>query len=335
MILAGDVGGTKTLLAIYVKKNNELQLALKQRFLSANYAGLEHILAEFLPQVREQGLTIERAAFGVAGPVFERHVKITNLPWIITLPRLQDALGLERVSLINDVQAIAYAAPHLEAGDLHTLHEGEPMPGGNIAIIAPGTGLGEAYLTWDGEQYHAYASEGGHADFGPTDALEIELLRYYLLRMDHVSYERFCSGSGLPNIYAFLRENRYAMEPDWLRKRLEEADDPTPVIVEAALKEDPYCELCSMTLSMFVSILAAEAGNLALKVNARGGVYLGGGAPPRILPALMHQRFMQSFLHKGRMADLLIRMPVHVITHPNPGLYGAALYAQDGEKRVP
>ena len=330
MILAGDVGGTKTLLAIYVKKEDGLQPVLKRRYLSGNYPGLEPILAEFLAEAREQGLKVEKAAFGVAGPVFERHVKITNLPWIITASRLQEALGVEQVNLLNDVQAIAYAAPHLEAAHIHTLHEGEPVVGGNIAVIAPGTGLGEAYLTWDGERYHAYASEGGHADFGPTDALEIELLRYYLLRMDHVSYERFCSGSGLPNIYAFLRDNRYAMEPEWLRKRLEEADDPTPVIVEAALKEDPYCELCSMTLSMFVSILAAEAGNLALKVNARGGVYLAGGVPPRILPALAHQRFMQSFLHKGRMADVLIRMPVRVITHPNPGLYGAALFALAG-----
>lgn len=324
MILAGDIGGTKTVLSIYENDAATLRSVTEQSYASSEYASLEQIIQQFLA---DHEYPIERAAFGVAGPVMEGRANITNLPWIITIARLRDVLGIQAVSLLNDLQAIAYAVPHLKPDDLHSLHAGEPSHGGNIAVIAPGTGLGEAFLTWDGSRYHAYPSEGGHADFGPTDALETELLRYCLVRMDHVSYERFCSGTGLPNIYAFLRDNGYAKEPPWLAGQLAEAPDPTPIIAQAALQEDPYCELCAMTLAMFVSILGAEAGNLALKIGAGGGVYLGGGIPPRILPALEHQRFLQAFLHKGRMSHYLIQMPVHVILNQRTALLGAAYYA--------
>lgn len=323
MLLVGDIGGTKTVLAVIADAQGARQPLVEKTFASAQYSSLEKIIAEFLADL---SYPIDRACFGVAGPVIAGQSRITNLPWVIGVGRLQETLSIENVALLNDLQATAYAVPHLQPEDLHTLHPGEPTPGGSIAVIAPGTGLGEAYLTWDGQRYHAYASEGGHADFGPTNALEMEMLRYYLERMDHVSYERFCSGSGLPNIYAFLRDTGYASEPAWLAAELRQAPDPTPVIVRAALERQPPPEICAITLDMFVSILGAEAGNLALKLGAFGGVYLGGGIPPRILPALTHQRFLQSFLHKGRMSSLLIRMPVHVILNPRAALLGVTYY---------
>ena len=207
------------------------------------------------------------------------------------------------------------------------LNDGDVDPKGAIGVIAPGTGLGEAYLTWDGQRYHAYASEGGHADFGPTDALEIGLLRYMLQRHDHVSYEKVCSGLGIANLYAYLKDMGYAPEPPWLIERLIAAQDPTPVIVKAALEhEEQPCELAVATLRLFVSILGAEAGNLALKLMCSGGVYLGGGIPRRVLPWLEHKNFMQAFLNKGRFSGVLIRFPVHVILNSNAALLGVACY---------
>jgi glucokinase len=216
--------------------------------------------------------------------------------------------------------------PFLEAADLHTLNEGQPAPGGVIAVIAPGTGLGEAFLTWDGSRYRAHASEGGHTDFAPTNALEAGLLRYLLGRFEHVSYERVCSGRGLPNIYAYLKDSGYAEEPPWLAEQLASVEDPNPIIVNAALYGERPCELCVAMLNTFVSILGTEAGNLALKVLATGGVYLGGGIPPRILPALEQEEFIEAFRRKGRMSDLLARVPVHVILNPKVALLGAACH---------
>lgn len=323
MLLAGDIGGTKTVLAVYSEATGPRQVVAEKVYASAGFASLEKIITDFLAATN---LPIDRACFGVAGPVVDGQSHITNLPWVITAKRLQEVLGTGNVALLNDLQAIAYSVPHLQADEIHTLHTGSPMQGGNIAVIAPGTGLGEAYLTWDGSRYHAFASEGGHGDFAPTSPIEIELLRYLMDRLDHVSYERLASGSGLPNIYRFLRDAGYATEPAWLSEQLRQTADPSPVIVGAGIAGEPPCELCAMTVELFVSILGAEAGNLALKLIARGGVYLGGGIPPRILPALEQQRFMRSFLHKGRMADLLLAMPVHVILNPRTALLGAALY---------
>lgn len=323
MLLAGDIGGTKTVLAVYSEEHGARQSVAEKVYASASYGSLEKIIADFLAST---DLRIDRACFGVAGPVVEQQSRITNLPWVITAKRLQSTLGIGSVALLNDLQAIAYAVPHLQPDEVHTLHKGNPLPGGNIAVIAPGTGLGEAYLTWDGNRYHAYPSEGGHGDFAPTSAIEIELLRYLMERLDHVSYERLASGSGFPNIYNFLRDGGYAEEPAWLTEQLHHSTDPSPIIVKAGMTREPPCELCTMALDLFVSILGAETGNLALKLIARGGVYLGGGIPPRILPALEQQRFMRSFLHKGRMADLLLAMPVHVILNPKTALLGAVFF---------
>jgi glucokinase len=323
LLLAGDIGGTKTNVAVFSPEDGPRAPLAEATFPSADYPSLEALVREFLSQV---DLKVEWASFGVAGPVAAGRSTITNLPWVMEERQLQEALNLSSVRLLNDLDAIAHAVPFLEPDDLHTLNVGQPAPGGAMAVVAPGTGLGEAFLTWDGSRYRPHASEGGHADFAPTNLSEVELLHYLQGRFGHVSYERVCSGRGLPNIYAYLKDSGYADEPDWLTEQLAAADDPTPVIVNAALDEERPCELCVATLSAFVSILGAEAGNLALKVLATGGVYLGGGIPPRILPALEQERFMEAFRRKGRMSDLLARVPVHVILNPKVALLGAACH---------
>jgi glucokinase len=238
---------------------------------------------------------------------------------------LASTLGLRRVWLLNDLQATAYAIPHLTGHDLVTINAGEPQEGGAIAVIAPGTGLGEAFLVYTDEGYSAYASEGGHADFGPNDATQLALLGYLFERFDHVGYERVASGIGIPNIYDFFRDTGHAPESPTLAAELAEADDRTPLISRAAQDPDNPDPLAAATLEMFVSILGAEAGNLALKVLSTGGVYLGGGIPPRILAKLKEPGFMQAFTNKGRFGEMLGRMPVYVILIP-AALIGAASY---------
>jgi glucokinase len=321
MLLAADIGGTKTNLAVFSPEEGPRAPLAEATYPSGPYPSLEALVREFLDQVN---LKVENASFGVAGPVVEGRATTTNLPWIIDETQLEQALNLSSVRLLNDLDAIAHAVPFLEPVDLHTLNAGEPVPDGTMAVIAPGTGLGEAFLTWSGSRYQPFPSEGGHADFAATNPLEIGLLRYLLDQREHVSYERVCSGRGLPNIYAYLKESGYAYEPGWLAKQLAGADDATPVIVNAALAGEN--ELCIATLNTFVSILGAEAGNLGLKVLATGGVYLGGGIPPRILLALQDGNFMRAFLNKGRFSDLLARMPVHVILNPKAALLGAACH---------
>lgn len=326
MILAGDIGGTKTNLAIYSFDAGPRAPLAEATFPSGDYPSLETLAREFLAGV---DLPVDRAAFGVAGPVVSGQATITNLPWVMGEQQLRESLNLSSVRLLNDLLAIAHSVPALEGVDLHNLNEGEAEPGGAIAVVAPGTGLGQAYLTWDGARYRARASEGGHASFAPDAPLQVDLLRFLLGRFEHVSCERVCSGKGLPNIYSYLKESGRAKEPTWLAEQLAEADDPTPVIVRAALDGDRPCDLCIVTLNTFVSILGSEAGNMALKVLATGGVYLGGGIPPRILSALESGRFMAAFQNKGRLADLLGRIPVHVILNPKAALLGAACYGLD------
>ena len=323
MLLAGDIGGTKTNLGIYSIEKGAREPLVESTFPSPQYTSLETLAREFLDKV---DVTVHSASFGVAGPVVKGQVKTTNLPWVIDEIQLGKMLNLDSVRLLNDLEAIAYGVPLLGAEDLHTLNEGVAIPGGAMAVIAPGTGLGEAFLTWNGARYQAHASEGGHSDFGPTNPVEIELLQYLHDKFEHVSYERICSGHGLPNIYAFLKDRGYVIEQAWLSEELGAADDPTPVIVNAALDKERSCDLCSSTLRIFVSVLGAEAGNLALKVLATGGVYLGGGIPPRIIPVLEDKGFMESFTGKGRFSELVSRIPVHVILNPKVALIGAAYY---------
>jgi glucokinase len=341
MLLAGDIGGTKTRLAIISPDVGPREPLAETTFPSARYPSLEAVVRDFLAQVRatcRQPLPLDRASFGVAGPVVVGRATVTNLPWVIEATQLSQSLDIPCVRLLNDLEAIASSVPWLsvEKGDVETLTRGQPIAGGTIGVIAPGTGLGEAFLTWDGSRYRAYPSEGGHTDFGPTNEFEMDLLRHLQSRFGRVSYERLCCGIGLPNIYAYLKDKGYAEEPSWLAEQLAATDDPTPVIVGAALSSERSCEICVATLHAFVSILGAETGNLALKVLSVGGIYLGGGIPPRILPALQHERFLHAFRNKGRMSVVLERMPVHVILNPKAALLGAAYHAlQEGGVRCP
>jgi glucokinase len=323
MLLAGDIGGTKTNLAVYSPEVGLRAPLIEATFPSTDYGSLEALVGDFLSQT---GVKVERASFGVAGPVVAGQAKITNLPWVMDEVQLREALGLSSVRLLNDLSAIGHAIPWLEPADVHTLNEGQARAGGAIAIVAPGTGLGEAFLTWDGARYQSHASEGGHADWAPSDQLQLGLLRYLMERFGHVSVERVCSGRGIPNIYAYLKDSGHAEEPAWLAKELAQASDPTPIIAKAALNSDRSCALCVSTLDVFVQILGAEAGNLALGVMATGGVYLGGGIPPRILPLLEDGRFLDAFRQKGRFADMLSRIPIRVILNPKSALLGAACY---------
>jgi glucokinase len=329
VLLAGDIGGTKTRLAIFPSKADLRKPLLEEVFPSSYYPSLDALVRDFLSQNSfPTGLTLERASFGIAGPVIAGQAKTTNLPWVIDEKHLQESLNIPIVRLLNDLEAIAHFVPFLEPIDLHTLNAGEPHRNGTLAVIAPGTGLGEAFLTWDTDHYDAHPSEGGHTDFAPTNQLEMEMLHYLFTRNEHVSYEHVCSGLGLPNIYAYLKASGKAVEPAWLTEKLAVSMDPTPVIVESALnaKKELPCTICIQTLKMFVSILGSEAGNLALKVMATGGVYVAGGIPPRIIPFLEDDGFIQGFRNKGRLADILKSIPVHVVINPRLPLLGAAAY---------
>lgn len=323
MLLAGDIGGTKTTLAAYGPNAAARAPLVETTYPSAEYPSLEALVQVFINQTR---LDFERASFGVAGPVVEGASTITNLPWKMSETQLSAALGIPSVRLLNDLEAAAYAIPSLGPADLRTLHAGRPAPEGPIALIAPGTGLGEAFITRRGGRIEVHPSEGGHCDFAPTNALQVGLLEYLRQREGHVSFERVCSGRGIPNVYAYLRDNGFAPEPEWLAALLAGTEDDTPAIVTAAMDRERPCALCAATVEMFVAILGAEAGNLALKVLATGGVYLGGGIPPRILSFLEAPRFLEAFQHKGRFAELLARIPLHVILNRKVALLGAAQY---------
>jgi glucokinase len=321
MLMVGDIGGTKTELAVYSSITTLSVPVADATFPSAQYQSLEEIVRSFLEQF---DVPVDRACFGIAGPVEAGEVTTTNLPWVINAARLKEELNLKSVILLNDLEAQASAVPFLQASDLRALNRGYAIKTAPLAVVAPGTGLGEAFLTWDGQHYIAHTSEGGHADFAPTNELEIGLLRYLQPRLDHVSYEWVCSGRGIPNVYAYLKDSGYAKESLGVLEQLARAKDHTPVIVEAAMDPTSPDPLCVATLDLFVSILGAEAGNVALKILPRGGVYIGGGIPPRILPFLQKPLFLQAFMNKGRLAEVLHPIPIYVILNRKIGLLGAA-----------
>jgi len=323
MILACDVGGTKTQLGIFSADWGPRRPLFEATFQNAGYEGFEPIVKEFLARVN---VPVETACIGVAGPVMNGQSRVTNLPWVISEQDIRDRFSFPRVTVINDLQAVACAISLLKQADLLTLHEGRRVAGGNIAVIAPGTGLGEAFLIWDGTRYQAHASEGGHADFAPNNSLEISMLRVLQEQRGHVSWESVCSGQGIPRIYDFLRDYDSGMESVRLSDHSNRVDDRTPDIVAAALDQHRPCERCVRTLDLFSSMLGAEAGNLALKVLAAGGVYLAGGMTLRILPFLQKGFFMEAFRRKGRMSDLVSSMPVYVILNDTVALIGAAAY---------
>ncbi len=324
IILAGDIGGTKTNCALFSEEAGPHAPLAEATFPSAQYDSLEAIVRAFRA---DHPAPVAAACFGVAGPVVGGRAEITNLPWVIEAASLAAELGLPTVFLINDLKAVAQAVPFLDADDVATLNVGEPVDEGAIGVIAPGTGLGEAFLTWERGRYRAHPSEGGHSSFAPTTPTEADLLKYMLEQHRHVSYERVCSGIGIPNIYAFFRDRVFQQETPAVAEALAVAPDPTPVIVQGALNPSSPCPVCAATLDTFLGILGSEAGNLALKVMATGGIYLGGGIPPRLLPQLRGGRFLSAMQNKGRFRELMERIPVHVILNPKAALYGAAAYA--------
>jgi glucokinase len=324
LLLAGDIGGTKTALAVYSADLGPRRPRAECELPSAKYSSVVAMVREFLTGA---GLAVERASFAVAGPVIAGSSRVTNLSWRLDETDLARELEVESVHLLNDLEAIGGAVATLGPSDLHPLNSGEPVAGGAIAVIAPGTGLGQAFLLWDGARYRAFPSEGGHASFAPSSQLEAGLLAHLMRRYDHVSVERVCSGPGLINIYQYLRDSGHAPESAGLARALPAVEYGPRLISEAALAPDPD-PLSRAALDLFVSILGSEAGNLALKVLSLGGVYLAGGIPPRILPALEDGRFLSAFGAKGRMSELLSRVPVYVVAL-RAALLGAALTGLD------
>ncbi len=321
MILAGDVGGTKTVLATFRYADGRLEVARETRLATSELDGLEGAIDEFLGSEADR---VEAACFGVAGPVEDGIARLTNISWAATEPALGEHLGGKPVRLLNDLVAMGWGIATLKPDQLETLNEGRPDPQGNGALIAAGTGLGEAFLIRREDQWLPSPSEGGHTEFGPSDELEIDMLRYLNNRFGRVSYERLVSGPGLFNIYQFLRDTGRGRQPGWVADRLEK-EDPSAVVGELAMRgADP---LCRMALDRFVRLYGAEAGNLALTALATGGVYLGGGIAPKILDELKKGHFLEGFTQKGRMTGLMVRIPIKVILEPKTPLLGAAYFA--------
>jgi glucokinase len=318
MILAGDIGGTNTRLGWFEAADGRMTAAVTRVYPSLEYDSLDEIVRQFVAGHPQR---VDAACFAIAGPVKDGKVATTNLAWVVDAARLARHLGVRAVALINDLEAIGHGLPELAADDFATLAAGAPEMQGNLAIVAAGTGLGEAGCYWDGHAHHPFACEGGHADFAPRSELEIELLRHLLRKFGRASCERVLSGSGLFELYGFLRESGRGDEDPALTETLCQQAHPAP-IVRAAL--DGRSERCSLALDLFVSLYGAEAGNLGLKLMARGGIFIGGGIAPRILERLKQPAFIEALTAKGRMRPLLEAMPVHVILDDKVGLAGAA-----------
>jgi glucokinase len=320
-VMAGDIGGTKTNLGLFQMGKRRPRPKVMETYSSGEAPNLEHIIGRFLDKHR---VRISSACFGVAGPVQGGRSKTTNLPWTISESSIKRRFMWDHVRVINDLTATAYAIPSLTHLEVHPLNEAKPRKGKNLGLVAPGTGLGMALLIWVEDKYIPVSSEGGHADFGPNDLMEAELWEYLYERWDHVSGERVLSGSGLFHIYSWLRDSGRYPEPVWLAKEIKEKD-PARAISDAAMdRKDPLCE---EALDIFVSVLGAVSGNLALTGMTTGGVYLGGGIPPKILPKLDEAAFMRAFTNKGRFKDLLEKIPVRVILNDKAALLGAAYCA--------
>jgi glucokinase len=322
LILAGDVGGTKTRLGLCQLAEDGIRLIRAQNFPSKAYGGLKKIVEEFIEDTRQ----IKAACFGIAGPVIAGTVATTNLPWQISETSLKRFLSIRTVSLINDLVANAYGIDVMRKKDFSVLNSGKKEIS-NRALLSAGTGLGAAILFWNGTRYIPSPSEGGHVEFGPKSRLELGLLRYLFERFGHVSYERVLSGAGLFNIYQFLQDTgKFGTEPSWLTVQMEQ-EHPAAVIAEMArLKKS---KLCEAALDLFASIYGAAAGNVALQVMATGGMYLGGGIAPKIIWKLKDGTFMKAFTDKGRLSSIVERIPVVVIMNDRAALLGAAAHAAD------
>lgn len=328
MILAGDVGGTKVHLALYNFAEGKLVKQREEKFPAADYPCLDDVVKAFLAQGDEKKEEIAASCFGCPGPVRDGRLKLTNLPWTLDARDLQQSIGIEHIFLINDLEANGFGIPELTSDKIHTLHEGDSSAVGHRGLVSAGTGLGECLLIWDGKlrRHTPIPSEGGHTDFSPRTDKEIALLQYLRRTLNgRVSFERVVSGIGIKNVYAFLRDDQKMEEPAWLRARLE-AEDPNAVI--GTLAEAGESEICAEAMHIFSAAFGAEAGNVALKVLAHGGIYLGGGIAPKVIKTMSAGPFTDAFLDKGRMRPILESIPVRVILDDTCALLGAAAFAE-------
>jgi len=351
VILAGDIGGTKTLLRLAEQKGNGFSTLYEQRFASQNYASFSELIYEFMAIAQQyfaqNNLNIPQlasACFGIAGPVRDRQSQLTNLGWNLDADLLAQELEIDHVSLINDFVAVGYGILGLQTEDLYTLQEGLVKARSPIAVIGAGTGLGEAYLSWNGDRYEVYPTEGGHTDFAPRNELEIELLKYLQKRHARVSVERVASGTGIIAIYQFLRDYLALPESREIANKIKlwesgnQDTDAAAAIAQVAIANSGSSEITTsdrlavQTMQIFVEAYASEIGNFALKLIPNGGLYIAGGVAPKILPLLQDPRFLEIIKSKGRVSPVLHDLPIHIVLNPEVGLIGAMLYAVAGLK---
>lgn len=316
-ILAADIGGTKTNVALYRLEGGELKALNQKRYVSKDHPSLTDIIRDFTA-----GKLPDRISAAVAGPVIDGKSKLTNLSWQLNSAAMSKELKVP-VCFINDLEATAFGLAGLKENEIITLAAGQAGAKGNIAIIAPGTGLGEAGLYWNGHHYHPFATEGGHSDFAPRTETDVEIFRYLQQQFGHVSWERVVSGMGIKNIFRFLTDKRKESVPEWLSERMKDGD-PAAVISECALKHEDV--VCAETMQLFVRYLATESSSLVMKLMATGGLFLAGGIPPKILPLLQTDSWQKNFDNNGRMHELSERVPVHVVLNDKMALLGAAYY---------
>jgi len=322
MYLIGDIGGTKTNIAILEPSGGKFKTLYEKSFVSKDYDSLTTIVKKIVETCCGTSLA-KYACFGVAGPVKDGMCDATNLPWIIDSKKIKEVLNIDNVFLLNDLEAAAYGIEVLEDKDVYVLNKGTPQKNGARCLVSAGTGLGESIIFWDGKKYKPCPSEGGHSDFAPRNKIEIDLLSYLINKYGRISYERILSGSGLLNGYGFFKDTTYQNTPGWLLERLKK-EDPSAVISDVGMSKKDEC--CEKALDLFVSIYGAEAGNLALKCLATAGVYIGGGIAPKILDKIKEGAFMQAFTHKGRLSVMVSQIPVKVILNDKIPLLGCANY---------
>ena len=321
MFLVGDIGGTKTNIAILEQQNGRFKTLYEKSFISNNYDSLRTIVDKVINEELKNKFNLSHACFGVAGPIKDGLCDATNLPWLVDSKKIADLLNLphNNVCLLNDLEAAAYGIEVLEDKDVFVLNEGSSQKNRTLALISAGTGLGESIIFWDGQKYRPSPSEGGHTDFAPRNKIEIDILNYLITKYGRISYERILSGPGLLNIYNFFKDTAYQNTPEWLIERFKK-ENPSAVISDTAMSKKDIC--CEKALDLFVSVYGAEAGNLALTAMAVGGVYIGGGIAPKILDKLKEGSFMQAFTHKGRLSVLISHIPVKVILNDKVPLLG-------------